>query len=775
MTHPTDPARLFFTTEGGELWESRDTGMTWMRVALPVSFAAAGRTGAALLAIETTNPASMLLARNMDAGPEACVVVASSRDGGATWRMQGDVSPVHGDLTAFASLPDGAFLLATSAGSYRSNDGGASWQLLEGPLSSGSVSAFLTPANSPGAVLAASGYGLFASRDGGGIWQPLGTGLPANLPLSLMLTDVRRPGFVLGIPDQSPIAGAPQPPAILRSTDNGRTWTAAAPPYPISRVDSATLDPADPDRLHLAADEHFLTSANGGLTWQETPLPPGSRPALTVALTDPSTLYLGGAPLLRSTDGGSSWQAAPVAVDGATQPGPATGIVVDALDARHIWAGLESGGVYETRDGGSTWRAAGLDGRPVRWLTSVAQPEGSGIALTLYAGVPDDGVYRWRSAASGWEPASQGLPPNSTVLSLLADVGNPEVMWATRDGGGLYRSVDSGAQWLSVGDRLGENLVLALAGDSQRTGGVLAATASAGLWVAEEARQASSNRAAPDERPQRVDARVEIVWPHDFAPVATAQRANIGLRLFEPGSLTPLACDWQPEVTIWQATGHEPAAPIGQADQRTVNGAPFPVWELNDVDVSRANNPEVQLYFLVRVAGVETSTSVWAHGADPRTIHPYQDAPSGTSAGAPRQVDTRIQVVWPHDGAGRAAAVAEAPLANISVALFEHGTRLSAPATWRPRGLTLYGAWDQEIAQPLARRATMQLRKAGAITYPVWEFTNIPVARAADPGSKLYLWVMVDGVETYPSIWAHGADARTLFPAMDQPIAGCSP
>jgi hypothetical protein len=206
-----------------------------------------------------------------------------------------------------------------------------------------------------------------------------------------------------------------------------------------------------------------------------------------------------------------------------------------------------------------------------------------------------------------------------------------------------------------------------------------------------------------------------------------------------------------------------------------VDGRPFPFWDLNDVDVSRANNPDAKLYFMVRTGGAAGATSVWAHSADPRTFLPFGDVPSGVASGAPRAVDTRIQIVWPHDGAGAERPASEATLANVAVAIFEHDTRLSVPVTWRPRGLTLYGAWDNEIGRPLSRQATVQARRSGAVTYPVWEFANIPVERAADPGSKLYLWVMVEGVETYPSIWAHGADARTLFPDMDQPIQGCLP
>ena len=273
-----------------------------------------------------------------------------------------------------------------------------------------------------------------------------------------------------------------------------------------------------------------------------------------------------------------------------------------------------------------------------------------------------------------------------------------------------------------------------------------------------------------------MDARIEILWPHDWAPVSEAQQANLSLRLFQPGSLLPPVCTWSPDVTVWQATNNEPAAPIGQAEQRSVEGAPFPVWELNDVDISAANDPDTKLYFMTRVAGADSATAVWAHAADARTFLPFPAQPSGiASPAAVRSVDTHIQIVWPHDAAGQPQPTESATLANVAVAVFDHGTRLSVPASWRPKGITLYGAWDNEIARPLAREATVQMKKSGAITYPTWEFANIPVERAGDPGSKLYLWVMVEGVETYPAIWSHGADARTIFPATDQPIQGCLP
>jgi hypothetical protein len=195
---------------------------------------------------------------------------------------------------------------------------------------------------------------------------------------------------------------------------------------------------------------------------------------------------------------------------------------------------------------------------------------------------------------------------------------------------------------------------------------------------------------------------------------------------------------------------------------------------------------------IVPVLGVEryvdTATSVWAHGADARTYFPQQDVPSGIADAPIDGVDARIEIVWPHDVAGNSRPATEGTLANVAVAFFKHGTRLSVPVGWQPAGLTLFGAWDQELGKPLARQAVTYTRQSGAITYPVWEFHNIPVERATLPassppettakdatGSTLYLWVIADGVQTYPTIWAHGADARTYFPAKDEPIQGCVP
>jgi len=802
--HPSRPHRLFITTLEGDVYLSDDAGETWSLSGAHANEPTAPRdSGPAYLAVNAQKPDYLLAARGRSADGAGSLTVERSLDGGTTWsELATSGLPAESAVNALAALPDAVFLLSTDGGTYRSSDGGLTWQLLEGSLSSGDVTGFLAPAGSRPTALAATGNGIFISREGGALWQRQGSGLPANGRIVGLLTDARQPGSVFAITGQDSLGYTVAPPAVLHSTDGGRTWNPAAHGLWGARPTAWASDPADANSLFISSHDAFYHSADAGLTWQATPLTPGEHRALVVAPSDPNILYLGGNQALRSLDRGATWQPMPVMLAGQEgQAQDVTGLAVDPLDVTHVWAAMASG-VLESRDGGGSWQAAGLDGRPVSWLVSspavwaVDAAAGGAIRNAVYAGVAGDGIYRWDGGSSTWSPTSGGLPLQSTILSLVADPASPGTLWASRDGGGIYRTGDFGANWTNVAVGVGDNLGLALAIDFRTPGSVLLGTATAGVWAGRPGANTAKATTSPSTSTTRsIDARIEVVWPHDFAPVAEAKEANIGLRLFEPNSLIPPSCGWNPNVIVWQAVGHDPAEPLGQAEQRSVDGRPFPYWVLNDVDVTQANDPNAKLSFIVRVGNADTATpqsgtpprtaegqagpsgatSVWVHGIDPRTYFPFPDVPSGVAVGDIPTVDTRIEIVWPHDEAGNERPVTEATLANVAVSIFQHGTRVSVSPDWQPAGVTLYGAWNNEVGRALSRAGSRQVRKTGAITYPVWEFNNIPVAQAIDSANKLHLWVMVDGVETHPNIWTHGSDARTAFPAQDEPIQGCVP
>jgi len=777
---PDDPLRLYLTTRRNRLFRSDDGGDTWTLLRRPEEAAADQPLMPPRLAISPDRPQVLLWAQ---ARPDRGIALERSDDGGAHWRPLPTVGlGASAGVNALAGLRNGIFLLNTAQGTFRSADGGTSWQPLEGALSSGSVAEFLLwperaalpSAGSAGeaaaggqVVLAATGYGVFLSRDGGALWQPRSNGLPFNSRIAGLIAHPTQPGQLWALMDARLIAGAPAPPAVLRSSDGGQTWSPAATGLGNIVPLAWAVDPTASDRFLIAGREHFASSDDGGRTWQVRPIPAGHHPAIAVAPSDPRVIYLAGRPALRSRDRGQSWEPMPVVRSGqAEQTSAAMGLAVDAADADHVWAGLEDG-VYESTDAGRTWRPAGLEGKAVRWLQVGTE---AGRSVALYAAVEGEGIYRLEG---GRWLAATGLPTGSTMLDLLQDARRPGLLWATRDGGGVYRSTDGGATWTNVAAGLGDNLARALTFDlaaGKEPRGVLLGTANAGVWALAETEGAG--RAEP---PSAADARIELVWPHGGAAVTAAKQANIGLRLFGRNSLEPTPCGWSPRLTIWQAVDTNPAEPVEQAVQRTVDGRPFPFWELNDVDVGRATDPAHKIYFMVKGNGLDLATSVWAHAADPRTYFPQQDVPSGLATDPLDAIDARIQIVWPHDAAGVERPLAEATEANVAVLLFKHGTRLSVPVGWQPPGLILYGAWNHEVGRPLARAAVAGVRTSGAITYPIWEFTNVPVARAADPANQLFLWVVVEGIETHSNIWVHGVEARTAFPVPDEPIRGCIP
>jgi YVTN family beta-propeller protein len=276
----------------------------------------------------------------------------------------------------------------------------------------------------------------------------------------------------------------------------------------------------------------------------------------------------------------------------------------------------------------------------------------------------------------------------------------------------------------------------------------------------------------------QVRAKIEIVWPHGGVSVREATRANITAYLFNGSEGNdPPPCAWEPVVRLWGALNSEPARPIAVGQKRfmTVSGRTFPVWDFNDVDVSAARDPANKLSFFVVVDETPTQRNIWTHAADARTIFPQQDVPVGTIARPPTSVDARIEIVWPHDN----LPADRATRANVTVYLFDTGTKRALPVNLRLPGTDV--AWtpnvwlhwslntDVDGGQPAAILGTPRTVTAGGVQFLAWDFNDVDILAARDPQNKIYFWVSVEDVPTAPTIWAHGVDARTIFPQADVP------
>jgi hypothetical protein len=264
------------------------------------------------------------------------------------------------------------------------------------------------------------------------------------------------------------------------------------------------------------------------------------------------------------------------------------------------------------------------------------------------------------------------------------------------------------------------------------------------------------------------------VWPHGGASVEEAELANITAHLYKDEQLNPVTCDFGATVRLWSALNNDPARPVKIGEPRRVskNGREYTVWDFNDIDVSAANNLENKLNFYVTVDGYETSRNIWTHGADARTLAPEQDVPTDVTHNLPPSVDAKIEIVWPHDN----APITEAQLANISGMLFEQGTLKVLGRDVLPRpAVRLYWTENNGISHN-ARQAPLgevRVLEGSPFEYLVWDFNDVDIRWANDPGNRIYFWLEADGVPSAPNIWTHGASGLTLVPEQDIPARSC--
>ena len=434
------------TTYAGDVLISEDVGQNWRSIAQRQDGIEAGVTPPQL-AFRPDRPDVALLVRGQSTLGAGALTVERSSDGGVTWRtVAASGLPLQGAPRALVALRGGIFLLNTATGTFRSADGGVTWQPLEGALSSGGVAEFLVPSAAPvpsaasdAVVLAATGHGIYVSRDSGAVWEPLGADLPFNSKIAGLLTHSVSPGTVFAVSDNASLRGAVQPPLVLRSLDGGQLWASAAAGLPDVPLTAWTIDPVDANVLLAASWEQVFRSIDAGLSWQAVRLESTAHKAIAVAASDSNVVYLGGRPTLRSTDRGVTWENIPVVLPGEQQQTQdVSGIVVAPNNAAQLWVGLEGGGVAESRDAGRSWQLIGLAGQPVQWLAAGVADKRAGAPQgmpALYAGVAADGIYRYDGTS--WTAVSEGLPPRSSILALVADPRTPGLLWAARDGGRL--------------------------------------------------------------------------------------------------------------------------------------------------------------------------------------------------------------------------------------------------------------------------------------------------------------------------------------------------
>jgi photosystem II stability/assembly factor-like uncharacterized protein len=203
----------------------------------------------------------------------------------------------------------------------------------------------------------------------------------------------------------------------------------------------------DPDHLLFGHHGGLSRSRDGGLTWQSLSTRTDAmamRPA-----EDGSIVVAGHEVLVASRDGGETWE--PISADLPSLD--IHGFTRDPGDPARMWGYLATGGLWETRDFGTTWERVRED----NVLFPLTVRNGG---VTRLIGLATNGLVASDDGGRTWEGRAT---PQTYPLTSLAGTKDGSVLYAGSIDA-LYRSDDGGRSWAKT-DYAGSTLAIATAGD----------------------------------------------------------------------------------------------------------------------------------------------------------------------------------------------------------------------------------------------------------------------------------------------------------------------
>ena len=457
-----------FPGTAGGVFKSTDGGNTWKQLkgGLP-------EVVQANLAIAPSNPNRIYATA---AGLQS-VGVYRSEDAGETWaKITDDARPAGriggGDLSvprADPKNPDVVYI--TSTVSWKSIDGGKTWNALRGaPGGDDYQNIWINPDN-PDIILLGSDQGTVVTVNGGQTWSDW-----YNQPTAQMYHVSADNAFPYRLCSGQQESGSV---CISSRGNDGEITMREWHPVAADEYSYVAPDPKDPDIVYGGKVTRYDRRT---ATVQAISPKPVRDPGFRVLRTEPVQfspkngidLYFAGNTLWKTSDGGQNWTQVSPDLTRKTWDVPATvgkykdspqakptqrGVIyalgLSPLEANLIWAGTDDGLIHVTRDGGKTW----TDVTPPTlqpWMKVSIIDAGHADASTAYAAINtlrlDDmrpHILRTHDGGKTWTEIVSGIPPSAPVNVVREDPKRKGLLFAGTERE-VYVSLDDGDHWQSL-------------------------------------------------------------------------------------------------------------------------------------------------------------------------------------------------------------------------------------------------------------------------------------------------------------------------------------
>jgi photosystem II stability/assembly factor-like uncharacterized protein len=229
-------------------------------------------------------------------------------------------------------------------------------------------------------------------------------------------------------------------------------------------------------------------STTGGATWSAFnsgfPNPLTTNVRALLASSTGTTVYAGtDSGIFKST--GGAWQ--PLAQGTEDDPAHPKKLnqsvqsLVSLTGGSVMLAGVFSGGVYKSSDGGDTWSPPPANSGMPSSETVYGLTEN--VPGLVYA-TAGSGVYVSTDQGSTWTRKSDGIPGSASPITTWVYPQRPQILFTSTGSNGIYRSINAGLTWAPINSGLGAVRARGLQIFTAAQGAHLYAATEEGLWQA---------------------------------------------------------------------------------------------------------------------------------------------------------------------------------------------------------------------------------------------------------------------------------------------------